>query len=253
MSEWNAEDLIREAIKRHGDRLAVACSFGKDSIAVLHMALKIKPDIKVIFENTGVEFPETIKFKNQIKKEWNLNLYETKPLKTFWECADKYGLPKHRKQGGKGGNSPRCCQYLKEKPGLILQKELGVNAIITGLQSCESRARSLIAKRYDNKKAPYMEKEHIIFCSKRWFTRHTGTWMIHPIMDWSTQDVWDYIKENNIPINEVYTKWGGIYPRCGCLPCTAYISWEERLSVSHPALYKKLKEMSDPAQQRLAT
>lgn len=253
---FKAQDLVKQAIERHGEQIAVACSFGKDSMTVLHMALKVNPNIKVIFENTGVEFPETIKYKNKMEKQWNLNLYETKPLKTFWQCIKDYnGLPAHRKQGGKGSNAPKCCQYLKEKPALILQTKLGINAIFTGLQACESRARSLIAKRYDNKKAPYMSKEFrgdiIEFCSQRWFTRHTNQWNYHPIMLWSTEEVWKYTKENNIPINEVYTKWGGLYPRCGCLPCTAYISWEERLSVSHPKLYKMLKQIENMGQERL--
>ena len=151
---FEAQDLIKQAIKRHKENIAVACSFGKDSITILHMALKIDPNIKVIFENTGVEFPETIQYKEKIKKLWKINLYETKPIKTFWECAEKYGLPKIRKQGGKGSNSPQCCKYLKEKPGQQLQKELKINAIITGIQACESRSRRLIEKRYDNKKAP---------------------------------------------------------------------------------------------------
>lgn len=248
---FKAEDLIKQAIERHKDNIAVACSFGKDSLVVLHMALKHNPNIKVIFENTGVEFPETIRFKEKIKKEWNLNLYETKPLKSFWDCAKEYGLPKHRKQKGKGSNAPRCCYYLKERPGLILQKELGIKAIITGLQACESRARTLIAKRYDNNKARYMLKDNIPFCSQRWFTKGTNTWMFHPIMKWSTKEVWNYIKTNNLPINEVYTKWDKLYPRCGCLPCTAYISWEDRLSISHPKLYSMLKNLADPQQQKL--
>ena len=102
----------------------MACSFGKDSLVVLQMALKYNSNIKVIFENTGVEFLETIKLKDELKKKWKLNLYETKPLKTFWECIDLYGLPSTRKQGGKGSNSPKCCHYLKEKPALILQRKL---------------------------------------------------------------------------------------------------------------------------------
>jgi len=248
---FEAQDLIKQAIDRHGDHLAVACSFGKDSMAVLHMALKVNPKVKVIFENTGVEFPETIKYKEMMKKKWNLNLYETKPLKTFWECIKLYGLPHPRKQKGKGSNSPKCCHYLKEKPAMLLQKELGVTAVITGLQACESRSRGLIAKRYDNKKAPYMSKDDVEFCSQRWYTRSTGMWNFHPIMLWSIKDVWAYIKKNNIPINEVYTKWNKIYPRCGCLPCTAYTSWEERLSKSHHKLYLKLKAINDPKQNIL--
>jgi len=245
---FEAQDLVRQAIKRHQERIAVACSFGKDSMVVLHMALKVDPDIKVIFENTGVEFPETIEYKEKMKKLWNLNLYETKPLKSFWECVDEYGLPKKRKQKGKGSNAPKCCHYLKEKPAEILQKELGVNAIFTGLQSCESRSRTLIAMRYDNKKAPYMSKEYdgdiVEFCAQRWYTKSTDCWNYHPIMHWSTEDVWDYIKSEGFPMNEVYSKWGGIYPRCGCLPCTAYTSWKKRLPISHPKLYRLLMEKS---------
>jgi len=252
---FKAQDLVKQAIKRHRDNIAVACSLGKDSMVILHMALKVNPKIKVIFENTGVEFPETIKYKNIMKKKWSINLFETTPLKSFWQCADKYGLPTVRKQGGKGSNSPKCCKYLKEKPGLILMRKLKVNAIFTGIQACESRARDLVAKKYDNKKAPYMNKnfndEIVEFCSQRWFTKSTGVWMYHPVMLWSIKEVWDYTKKNNIPINEVYTKWHGIYPRCGCLPCTAYTSWEERLSKSHHKLYLKLKKIQEPTQKRL--
>ena len=248
---YEAKELIKQAIQRHKGHIAVACSFGKDSMVILKMALEVDPNIPVIFENTGVEFSETIKFKDKIKKEWNLNLYETKPLKTFWDCVKLYGVPKPRKQGGKGSNSPKCCHYLKEKPALILQRKLGIKAIITGLQACESRSRGLIAKRYDNKKAPYMSKDDVEFCSQRWYTRSTDMWNYHPIMLWSIKDVWDFIKKENIPINEVYTKWNGLYPRCGCLPCTAYISWEERLSKSHPKLYLTLKKLQDPNQKVL--
>lgn len=237
---FEADDLIKQAINRHKNQIAVACSFGKDSITVLHMALKYDPNIIVIFENSGVEFPETIRYKNRMKQEWNLNLYETKPIKTFWKCKQEYGLPIVRKQGGKGSNAPKCCYYLKEKPGLLMQKELGVTAVITGIQACESRSRTLLAMRYDNGKAVYNSKDEIEFCSQRWYTRSTGMWNYHPIMLWSVADVWNYIGENNIPVNEVYTKWLGLYPRCGCLPCTAYSSWQERLSVSHPKLYKML-------------
>ena len=264
---FEAEDLIRQAIKRHSPHIAVSCSFGKDSITILHMALKYDPNIKVIFENSYVDFPETLKYKNMMKDEWKLNLYETKPLKTYWQCKDEYGLPKCRKRGGKGSNAPKCCYYLKEKPALILERELKVNTIITGLQACESQSRTLLAMRYDNKKAPYMSKDNIEFCSQRWFTRKTGIWNYHPIMKWSIRDVWQRTLNKNIEINPVYWKWDingqvhdklpnleigkdrlilngipALYPRCGCLPCTAYSSWKERLSISHPILYKRLEQ-----------
>lgn len=212
-------------------------------MVVLHMALKYDPKIPVIFENTHVEFPETYAFRDRIKKEWNLNLHETKPLKTFWQCVNQYGLPKPRKRGGSGSNAPICCQYLKEKPGLILENKLGINALITGLQKCESQTRALLAMRYDSGHVPYTSKDNVEFCSQRWYKRLTDKWHYNPIMHWTVEEVWEYTRKNNIPINPVYTKWNGLYPRCGCLPCTAYTSWEDRLSISHPKLYQYLKKL----------
>ncbi len=239
---FEARDLIKEVIEKYKDSTAVACSFGKDSIAVLHLALKIDPNIKVIFNNTGVEFPETIKYKEKLKKEWNLNLIETKPIKTFWECIDKYGVPKVR---GKGKNRvPKCCIYCKEKPALESYKDNNIRAVITGLLKCESRNRALLITRYDN-------SEKVGTCGQRYYSKTWDVWKIHPIAYWSEREVWYYIKKNNIPINPVYTKWGGIYNRCGCLPCTAYLSWEKKLSKSHPKLYRKLKKLSDPYQKTL--
>jgi tRNA(Ile)-lysidine synthase TilS/MesJ len=75
----DAEKLTKQAIERYGENLAVACSFGKDSMVVLDMARKINPNVKVVFNNTGVEFPETIQFKNEMVKKWKLNLIETQP------------------------------------------------------------------------------------------------------------------------------------------------------------------------------
>jgi len=249
MNGFDAEDLVKQAVKRHGDSLAVACSFGKDSMVILHMALKYNPNIKVCFLNTGVEFPETIKFKEKVTNDWNLNLFESKPIKSFWECIKEYGVPVHR---GKGtSRTPKCCIYLKEKPASILQKEIGVNAILTGLMACESRQRKLTMMRYDHKKAPIMSQGDVKFCGQRWFSKHDASWKYHPIAYWSEQDVWNYIYQNDLPINPVYYKWGGIYNRCGCLPCTAYLNWEKKLSKSHKGLYLQLKKLQDPNQTRI--
>lgn len=247
---FEAETLIKEAIDRYGEHISVSCSFGKDSLVVLHMALKHDPNVKVVFFNTGVEFPETLRLKDRLKKEWSLNLYETKPYhKSYWDCVEEYGLPRIRaSKKTKGSNVPRCCIYLKERPASIIQKELGLMATMTGMQAVESRSRKLLALRYDNKKAPYMERDNIEFCSQRWYTRSTGMWYYHPIMLWTTKEVWDYTREHELPVNEVYTKWNGVYDRCGCLPCTAYIGWEKKLSKSHPSLYRHLKRLADPKQ-----
>ena len=89
--------LIRRAYDEFGKKLSVSCSFGKDSIVVLYFAREVYPDIPVLWANTGVEFPETVRFAKKIAEEWNLNLIECKPIKTFWQCVEEYGFPWPRK------------------------------------------------------------------------------------------------------------------------------------------------------------
>jgi phosphoadenosine phosphosulfate reductase len=244
---FEPEKLIEQAIRRYKENIAVACSFGKDSIVVLHMALKFNPNIKVVFNNTGVEFPENIKYKEKIKKLWNLNLIETKPIKTFWQCIEEYGVPDIRVKN-KGSNTPMCCIYCKEKPADKVYKDNKIIAIMTGITAEESRQRKLLIARYDNKDDSH---DNVKFCGQRYYMRSSGFWKLHPIVYWREEDVWRYIKENNIPINPVYQKWGGIYDRVGCLPCTAYRFWEQRLSKSHPVLFKRMKYLQDPQQMTL--
>ena len=74
------------------DKIVVAWSGGKDSTLIFWLVRQINPDITVVFNNTGVELPETIKFIRRMTAEWNINLIETKPyLKNFWQCVKEYG------------------------------------------------------------------------------------------------------------------------------------------------------------------
>lgn len=246
---FEAEDLIKQAIERYGDNIAVACSFGKDSMVVLHMALKYKPNIKVLFHNTGIEFPETIAYKNKMVKEWNLNMIETKPYKdmNFWKCIEKYGLPEFR-SGKSKYHSPKCCYYLKEKPAMDVIKNQKIQAIFTGIMKEESRQRCIKLTMYDNMNKSF---DDITFCGQRYFAKNWNVWKYHPIANWKEKEVWSYTKRYNIPINQVYTKWNGLYKRCGCLPCTAYLDWDKKLSKSHPTLYRRLKKIQHPTQTNL--
>jgi 3'-phosphoadenosine 5'-phosphosulfate sulfotransferase (PAPS reductase)/FAD synthetase len=143
---------------------------------------------------------------------------------------------------------PLCCQYLKEKPALKAYKEHSVVAVFTGVMASESRQREMLIKRYDNSTDGH---DDVQFCGQRYYARTVNLWKMHPIAYWNDPDVWKYINKQKIPVNEVYSKWKGIYPRCGCLPCTAYKSWEQRLSVSHPKLYRYLKKLECPNQTNL--
>lgn len=235
---FEAQELIDQAIKRHGDKIAVHWSGGRDSTCVLHMAIQSDPNIKVIFQNTFCESGETWAYIRQLRDEWNLNLHMTTPEKTFWQCVKEYGLPKVRNQDG--SRTPKCCQYLKERPGDAMKKRLGVVAYFTGLMKDESHQRFLTLSRYDS---CGKSQDEIAFCAQRYYKKTTGEWAYHPIANWSSEEIDQYFIDNKLPINQFYVKWGGLYKRSGCLLCTAYLSWEDKLKISHPSAYRRLKEI----------
>lgn len=226
--------LVKKAVDEHGDSLAVSCSFGSCSVVVLHMALQFKPDIKVVFNNTGVQYKETYDYRDLLVNEWDLNLIETKPLKPFWDCVKEFGFPlirtsysyKKRKGLKSRYHKPECCIFTKELPMRDACKEHQITASLTGLRASESGVR-------------------MFTISQRGMFYHTkkfgDLWRYHPIALWNTEQVNQYLKDNDIPMNEVYTKLG--LPRSGCMPCTGFLYWEKQLSRINPKMYRYIQKL----------
>lgn len=220
--------LIKKVFQDHNPlRCCVACSFGKDSIVMLHLVRQINPNVKVIFSNTGVEFRETIQFKDFIVKEWNLNYTELKPIKTFWQCVEEYGFPdlrylsEQRKKKQKKG-TPKCCYYLKEKPAFDFYRQNGIKAVFVGLTWDES----------------YTRRWRIIRYGDYYYSKKKRIYTVLPIAYWNTDEVWQYVRDHNLPINPAYEKYG--VDRIGCITCTGYIGWKKEMARLYPKLYKKI-------------
>jgi 3'-phosphoadenosine 5'-phosphosulfate sulfotransferase (PAPS reductase)/FAD synthetase len=217
--------IIERNLRELGKDVAVAWSGGKDSSVVLYMVWKLFPEVPVIFNNTGIEYPETIAYIRKMTKLWNLNLIETKPIKSFFQCVDEYGWPKGKGTYRKGGKD-KCCNYLKELPHKKAVKKLGSNGVFDGVTAIESSNRQFHA-----------------ITDGTCFKPKAQSWLkIHPILYWLDTDVYRFMKENNIPLNEIYFKGAN---RCGCSCCTAFLSWESQLSRLNPKLYKMVKERKD--------
>jgi len=184
----------------------VAFSGGKDSLIVLDLVRKIKPDIIGIFENTTNEYPETLRYVKTIP-----NIIELRPDISFAECIKRYGLPVMKSKAKSHGN--QCCIKLKEEPFRKYAKRNNINLVFTGLTSDESRNRMMMLKRMG---ALYFHKSEQI-------------WKCHPICNWSVDDVWQYIDLKQLIYNPIYDILGRT-ARCGCRFCTAYLSWKERTS-----------------------
>jgi len=223
------EEVVVRAIEAHGDKLAVSCSFGHCSVVVLHMALQVNPKIKVVFNNTGVEYSETYAYRDLLKRLWNINLIETKPLKTFWKCVEEHGFPliRHCIRGGKRiekSQKPYCCVQLKELPMKKACKDFGIEATLTGLRCAESSVRMFtLAQR-----GQYYHT-----------SKYGELWRYHPIGFWTHKQVREYLEKNNLPINEIYKK----VDRSGCMPCTGFLNWEKQLSKTNLKMYRIVQKM----------
>ena len=225
------QEVIKQAIEKHGDKLAVSCSFGHCSAVVLHMAIQQNPNIKVVFNNTGVEYAETYAYRDLLKEQWHLNLIETKPLKPFFQCIKEYGFPLIRRKTvgkkrihGTGTDKPKCCVFLKELPMKKACKDYDIEACITGLRCAESSVRMFtLAQR-----GQYYHT-----------SKYGDLWRFHPIGFWTHKQVSDYLANNNLPVNEIYKK----VDRSGCMPCTGFINWEKQLSKTNVKMYRIVQRM----------
>lgn len=231
---FNAEDLISKAIQAHNSKLVVSWSGGRCSTVVLFIALKIDPNIKAIFNDMGgAEFPETIKFVDKTAREHNINLTVAKPEVTIWEIFKKYGFPKARRvsnpeKGIRAIRTPKCCYYVKEKPLIKLKRELGVEAELTGLRASEAHVRMMSTA----------------LNGQFYFHQRYKVMRYNPIVYWTTSELLEFIKENDIPENPAYKKYD--LDRTGCWPCTAYRGWQANMARNKPKFYAWLTKQMGP-------
>ncbi|MHA1285616.1 MAG: phosphoadenosine phosphosulfate reductase family protein [Promethearchaeota archaeon] len=198
------------------------------------MTLKEKisySNISVLWNDTGIEYPDTYLFAEKIINIWNLNLITSRPNKSFWEIVTEYGFPIYsRNSKGKRQIAARkCCYELKKKPSLKAIKMYKWDLYFTGLTKYESRLRMFTARQYGD-----------YFYSKKY-----KLYKCHPIQNWTYDDIWQYHDIYKIPHNSLYDKdevevKGGI--RTGCWPCPQALKYGKlkHLRTYYPNLFKIL-------------
>jgi len=221
------------------EKQAVGLSGGKDSAAVLYQVMGAASaflkdgdfkKINIVFENTGVEYPQTVTFVHNLQKQWDFNLIELKPEKTFWECIKEDGhYPRGKSRRGK--NVDTCCLVLKEKPITKFIKDNDIQVLYDGITALESRNR-MIRGSIDG----------TCHFAQKWNVNK-----VHPILYWSEPEVWRYHGTMNIPVNPIYSMGA---KRCGCMVCTAHQGWEDELSKTNPKMLRKI--LKDMGQEQLS-
>lgn len=213
-------ERARQLIKlyAHQPNVCVSCSFGKDSMVVTSLAFEENPKIPVVFGNTGIEFPETLRLRDKVVDSWGLNYVEVKPKTTFFKINDMILKRKLRLDDGRK-HSNICCYHLKEKPFDYWRKTKACSRSFTGITALESRHRMFVA------------------CKKGmdYYSVRSGFAKVHPIMFWTEEEVWQFTKDNNLPVNEAYSKYG--IDRIGCMWCMSHKGWREQIFRINPKVY----------------
>lgn len=174
------EEIIRQTIKEFKSP-GVGFSGGGDSEVMLHMVMKIKHDIPIMFVDTRYEFPETLKFIERLRKEWNFESLTTvrAPTDRVEEFKAKYGL-------GTPEFTLEFNKWHKIEPILKGIRDLHLDAQLAGIRGVEHEERAK-----ESIFSPRKNPDHV---------------RVHPILFWTRDDVQEYIKRNKLPHNPVYDK-----------------------------------------------
>jgi len=255
-----AESLIVQWHDFHKGNISVSFSGGKDSTALLHIVRSLYPGVPAVFADTGLEFPEVRAFVRTIE-----NVQWVRPEMKFREVIRKYGYPVVSKKVAKmvrvirdkpgtatanlyetGYNqagqfsrnwqlprkwrilvdapfriSEQCCDALKREPLHRVYMETR-EAPMTAIMAADSRARGRTAKNGCN-----------IYSRTRPVSR--------PMFDWTTDDVWEYIRRNGVPYSQIYDM--GEH-NTGCMFCAFGAHLEpdpnrfQRMERTHPAAHR---------------
>ena len=245
---------IREFYEHFNGDVYVSFSGGKDSTVLLDLVRSIYPNVPAVFVDTGLEYPEIREFVKSID-----NVTWLKPKMPFNKVIEKYGFPVVSKEQsqfiyqyrtaksqktkdtrwngnscGRGKISEKwkflvdapfmigdgCCDVMKKRPAKKFEKESGLHPFL-GTMACNSQLR----------RQKYLKSGCNAFESKR----QTST----PLGFWLEEDVWEYIKSNDIPYSKIYDMGE---ENTGCMFCMYGVHKDkinkfQRMKETHPKLY----------------
>ena len=186
-----AADVLRRAFEAAPD-LALVSSFGAESVALLHLASRVKPDVQVLFIDTMLLFPETLTYQREVVR--TLGLRRVRVLR-----ADTTADPDNTLHQ----RDPDACCTLRKTQVLNTALE-GFDGWITGRKRFQSGSRADL---------PAFEIEE-----------GTGRMKVNPLAHWSSADVQEYMAENALPRHPLVAQG---YPSIGCAPCTSPVAQGE--------------------------
>ena len=187
------EELLEYFLKGYGNRIALASSLGVEDQVLTDLVLKVKPDARIFVLDTGRLPQETYATLTATRKHYGRNFEVYFPDTAAVEKMESEMGPDFFYESVT--NRLYCCNVRKVQP---LKRVLGtLDVWITGLRREQAPTRTGLQR---------IEWDET-----------NGLLKLNPLIDWNTQQVWDYIRDHQIPYNPLHDQ---NYPSIGCAPCT---------------------------------
>jgi phosphoadenosine phosphosulfate reductase len=196
------EEIIQFFIEKYADKIAFASSLGAEDQVITDMISKIDRNSRIFTLDTGRLFPETYDLIDRTSKRYQMkievyfpdtaqveNMVNQKGINLFFDSIE---------------NRKTCCHIRKIEP--LKRAFAGLEVWICGLRREQSITRTNIQT---------VE-----------FDEANGLIKVNPIVGWTENQVWDYIKAKRVPYNRLHDQG---FPSVGCQPCTRAITPGEDL------------------------
>jgi phosphoadenosine phosphosulfate reductase len=193
---FSAQEVLKFFIKEFDGAVALGSSLGAEDQVLTDIIAGIDKSTKIFTLDTGRVFPETYQTLHETNEKYGIN------VEVYFPNSEKV----ERMVNEKGinlfydsiENRKSCCHIRKIEP--LKRAMMNVDVWITGIRKEQSITRIL---------TDVVEYDHI-----------NGKIKINPLLEWTENDLWDYISENNVPYNKLHDEG---FPSIGCQPCTRAI------------------------------
>jgi phosphoadenosine phosphosulfate reductase len=192
----SAKDRIHWAVETFGSRVILLSSMQRTSLVLMHMFHELDLANEILFVDTGYHFAETLRLRDQVMRQWRLNLVTVYPELGTDEQETRFGKKLYSCSDGQ----PECCRMRKEEPLLRYLSDKPAPVLVNGLRREEGGRRA-------NLKPLGRDLR-------------TKGYQLSPLFDWKSTDIEAYTAEHRLPTHPLYAKG---FASIGCYPCTTPI------------------------------
>jgi phosphoadenosine phosphosulfate reductase len=195
--EARPEEIVRWALEESGlDRIAIASAFQVEGTCLIHMAVQIRPDIPILFLDTGFHFAETLAFKARLTERLGLSVIDLTGDRSVDQQAEELGPRLYERD-------PKLCCHL--------------NKVVPFARALRDYDAWMTSMRRDS---AWTRKDTPIVSQTNLEEDGRTVVRINPIANWTSRDGWAYLKEHDLPSNPLYELG---YTSIGCAPCTRLV------------------------------